>query len=84
MDAHFTSGESVPDGVTPEEYKVMLTYLQILNRSYFGGDLRELEGLDPDGSIAALWEQTGDLTALYYRSVQKEFGNVFTIWDYPN
>jgi hypothetical protein len=60
----------------------MLTYLKALNRAYFAGDLREIEMLDPDGAIAALWGRGGDLTALYVRSVLKELGQTHTFWDY--
>ena len=35
----------------------MLTYLKALNRAYFAGDLREIQALDPDGSLAGLWDR---------------------------
>ena len=82
MDAHFSSDGTVPDYATAEEYDVMLTYLKALNRAYFAGDLREIQALDPDGSIAGLWDRGGDLTALYVRSVLEELGQTHTFWDY--
>ena len=82
MDAHFSSDGGIPDYATAEEYDVMLTYLKALNRAYFAGDLREIPALDPDGTIAALWDRGGDLTAHYVRSVLKELGQNHTLWDY--
>ena len=82
MDAHFSSDGTVPDYATAEDYDVMLTYLKALNRAYFAGDLREIQAMDPDGSIAALWDRGGDLTALYVRSVLRERGQSHTLWDY--
>ena len=82
MDTHFSSDGSIPDYATAEEYDVMLTYLKALNRAYFAGDLREIQALDPDGTIAGIWDRGGDLTALYVRSVLKELGQTHTFWDY--
>ena len=56
--------------------------VKALNRAYFAGDLREIQALDPDGSIAGLWDRGGDLTALYVRSVLEELGQTHTFWDY--
>ena len=82
MDVHFSSDGGIPDYATAEEYDVMLTYLKALNRAYFAGDLREIQALDPDRTIAGFWDRGGDLTALYVRSVLKELGQTHTFWDY--
>ena len=81
MDAHFSTDGSIPDYATAEEFDVMSTYLKALNRAYFAGDLREIQALDPNGTIGALWDRGGDLTALYVRSVLKELGQTHTRWD---
>ena len=59
----------------------MSTYLQALNLAYFAGDLRDAAALDPDGSLAALWLEPGDLTSLYVASLQADIGKSFCLWD---
>lgn len=80
MDAHFTPSDMPPAVSDPKLWSDMLRYLQAVNRAYFSGDLQALEALDPDGSLASLWLQQGDMTALYLRSILEEAGCDFTRW----
>ena len=53
MTAHF---KAVPAEVTDRaELEAMTAYLQQLNLAYFAGDLRSVQSLDPDGSLAQRW-----------------------------
>ena len=60
----------------------MSAYLQALNLAYFSGDLRDIALLDPDGTLASLWLETGDLTALYVGSILEMSGQNYNIWDF--
>ena len=81
MRAHFRAAALPPAGVSPEQFNRMSTYLETLNLAYFAGDLRDAAALDPDGSLAALWLEPGDLTSLYVTSLQADIGKSFCLWD---
>lgn len=81
MRAHFSAAALPPAGVSPEQFNRMSTYLETLNLAYFAGDLRDAAALDPDGSLAALWLEPGDLTSLYVASLQADIGKSFCLWD---
>ena len=78
MTAHF---KAVPAEVTDRaELEAMTAYLQQLNLAYFAGDLRSVQSLDPDGSLAQRWLEEKNLTALYVSSILKDAGSDFTHW----
>lgn len=80
MNAHFSGTALMPPTADLAHWPDMAAYLQELNLAYFSGDLRDIAALDPDGSLAALWLEPGDLTALYVGSILELAGQNYNIW----
>ncbi len=81
MTAHFSGTALMPPTADPARWPELSAYLQALNLAYFSGDLRDIAALDPDGSLAALWLEAGDLTSLYVGSILASAGQNYNIWD---
>ncbi len=79
MSEHLNS--SLPESINDIFWKRKTDYLKELNLAYFSGDLRGLESLDPDGSIAKLWLQPNDMTSMYVGSVLRDQGKNYNVWE---
>ncbi len=74
--------ESLADFPYSEAEKVLMTdYMLALSRAYFTGDLRDLERLDPDGSLRSLWGRVPSPYGAYLESILPDLGKNFCVWE---
>ena len=68
-------------GYTDEQVERMTTYIVMLNRAYFAGDLRSAAAWDPDGEIYDLFARFPVLYTDYLDSARSDFGRDFRQWE---
>ena len=68
-------------GYTDEQVERMTTYIVMLNRAYFAGDLRSAAAWDPDSEIYDLFARFPVLYTDYLDSARSDFGRDFRQWE---